>query len=141
MLFAAVRWSLLAHSGHSRHCNILSAIGEERTLTNRWSSASILGWQGSAKTAERACNRFTLLPLNPAEIPQSFRGLCRLCPVRLFLHAGQCRTALPEQYSRSVVLGPRRRRSLHLLVKVLSRRFGHVWRGREIDNRFCALNG
>jgi hypothetical protein len=27
MLFAAVHWSLLAQSGHSRHCNNLSAIG------------------------------------------------------------------------------------------------------------------
>jgi suppressor of ftsI len=49
------------------------------------------------------------------------RGLCRLCPVRLFLHAGQCRATLPEQRGRSVVLGPRRRRSRHRLVKVLSR--------------------
>ena len=33
MQFAAVRWSLMAQSGHSRHRNILSAIGQERTLT------------------------------------------------------------------------------------------------------------
>ena len=32
MLVAAVRWSVLAQSGHSRQCNILSAIGQERTL-------------------------------------------------------------------------------------------------------------
>jgi hypothetical protein len=32
MLFAAVRWPLLAQSGQSRHRNILSAIGQERTL-------------------------------------------------------------------------------------------------------------
>jgi hypothetical protein len=31
MLFAAVRWSLMAQSGHSRHRNILPAIGQERT--------------------------------------------------------------------------------------------------------------
>src|SRR5476649_2383288 len=29
----ALRCPFLAHSGHSRHCNILSAIGQERTLT------------------------------------------------------------------------------------------------------------
>ena len=32
MLFAAVRWSLMAQSGHSRHRNNLSAFGQERTL-------------------------------------------------------------------------------------------------------------
>jgi hypothetical protein len=37
--------------------------------------------------AVRTCELFTLLPLNPAEILQSLRGLCRLCPARLFLHA------------------------------------------------------
>jgi hypothetical protein len=31
MLYAAVRWSLMAHSGHSRHRNNLSAFGQERT--------------------------------------------------------------------------------------------------------------
>src|ERR1039457_1416783 len=32
MLFAPMHRSLLAQSGHSRHCNILSAFGQERTL-------------------------------------------------------------------------------------------------------------
>jgi hypothetical protein len=31
MLFAAVHWSRVAHSGHSRHRNNLVAIGQERT--------------------------------------------------------------------------------------------------------------
>ena len=32
MLFAAARWSLLAHSGQSPRRNSLSAFGQERTL-------------------------------------------------------------------------------------------------------------
>src|SRR5271156_3580184 len=61
--------------------------------------------------------------------------------VRLFVHAGQCHAVLPEQLSSSVVLRPRRRDSRCGLIKVLSRCFGYVWRGREIDNRFCTPSG
>jgi hypothetical protein len=47
---------------------------------------------------------------------------------------------LPEQQSRSVVLSRRRRYGWRGLIKVLPRRLGNVWRGREIDNRFRALS-
>jgi len=36
-----VRWSVLALSGQSRHCKNLSALGQERTLSNRCSPISI----------------------------------------------------------------------------------------------------
>jgi hypothetical protein len=36
MLFAAVRWSLMALSGHSRRRNILSAFGPKRTKVGFW---------------------------------------------------------------------------------------------------------
>lgn len=64
----------------------------------------------------------------------------RLCPAQLFVHAGQCRAALPEQQSSSVVPGPRRRRNRCGSVKVLPRHPGNVWRGGEIDHRFCAVS-
>ena len=56
----------------------------------------------------------------------------------LFVHAGQCGATLPEQQSRTVVLGLPRRHSRGAPVEVLARRLGHVWRRCEVDNRFCA---
>jgi hypothetical protein len=64
----------------------------------------------------------------------------RLYPARLFVHARQCRAALPEQQSSSVVPGPRRRRNRCGSVKVLPRHPGNFWRGGEIDHRFCAVS-
>src|SRR5262249_46203117 len=57
----------------------------------------------------------------------------------LFLHAGQCRAALPQQQSRSVVACRQRRRGRETLVKVLPRGRSHVRRGREIDDCFGTL--
>jgi hypothetical protein len=51
--FAAVQWSLMAQSGHSRHRNILSAIGQERTLrrviATGLGALGLLGWRRKRK--------------------------------------------------------------------------------------------
>ena len=59
----------------------------------------------------------------------------------LFLHTCQSRTALPQCQSSTVVQRRCRRISRTTLVKVFSGHIGHLWRGREIDDRLSAFGG
>src|ERR1700690_3031351 len=61
MLFAAVHRSLMAHSGQSRHCNILSAslIGRSGSSTFRLSTTAVsMSLTGSCFSSESALRPF-----------------------------------------------------------------------------------
>ena len=69
------------------------------------------------------------------------RRWCTLSRAPLFLYPCQSRTALPQCQSSAIVQRRCRWRGRTTLVEVFSGHIGHLWRGREIDDRLSAFSG